>query len=57
MNINDYASEGGEQQALFEWAKRWVGIYPELEDVYKRQVMNYGIRRLREEGKLHERAE
>ena len=34
MNINDYASEGGEQQALFEWAKRCVGIYPELEALY-----------------------
>lgn len=50
MNINDYASEGGEQQALFEWAKRCVGIYPELEALY--HVPNEGKRGRAAAGKL-----
>lgn len=50
MNMSDYATEGGEQQALFEWAARCVGIYPELEALY--HIPNEGKRGRAAAGKL-----
>lgn len=50
MSMSDYAAESGEQQALFDWAKRCEGIYPELEALY--HIPNEGKRGRAAAGKL-----